>query len=702
MEDSPGPELDAAAKKIMRRARSEPMPGIPTLLGSPTPGSRSESSASVRGWRSASKSALDKGLRTRMSSSLNVEEGPTPTLPFRRQRLSWSETDLSVTEADDPAEDAAAASSRGCAPAAALKKSRSLGPSTFQDIAIYQDSGRWLISENSRFLRCWGIVVLSATAFLAFVTPYEAALLDLELDAFFVVNRILDVVFIIDMTLQFFIIINVQTHDGLVTVRNQTKIAIHYLRGWFLIDLVGAVPFDVIAYLMQYDSMMARMRSLRLIRLSRLLKLLRLLRASKLVTQWRTRVSMSFSSQTILACFCSLMVASHWMACLWALFGKYSVDMGEWCWIDHLESEKHALPMKSPWDIYMTAAHISVTSIKATHGNEMPQNHGEYVLGWVCQWLGGLVWTYTIGQFCGVFSNLNPDRTRFQRTMDDLNRMMDQHGVHRDLRYRLRDFFFRARELHTQRAYTGLLNQMSPLLQAEVTRNTNRRWLMNVWYLRGCSDEFVARVSQRMTASIFCPQEQLGHGVPQLVIVLSGLVGRSGRVLRKGAVFGEDFILSNPKLRDNATSVAITFAEILAIDQASFLELAQTAAQRDRAELRWGVVRLVVMRGIIRLADQLHNDRAARNRLLDGQGLTCTPSPSAVSCFTTGASESNLRDEGASCSSSAFLAQVRELVTWRQQGLLSEREFLRCKERLLNEPLALQSRSSTGDGRSQL
>ena len=29
-------------------------------------------------------------------------------------------------------------------------------------------------------------------------------------------------------------------------VSNPKKIAVHYLRGWFLIDLVAAIPFDLI------------------------------------------------------------------------------------------------------------------------------------------------------------------------------------------------------------------------------------------------------------------------------------------------------------------------------------------------------------------------------------------------------------------------------------------------------------------------
>ncbi|RWS23806.1 potassium voltage-gated channel subfamily H member 6-like isoform X2 [Leptotrombidium deliense] len=62
-------------------------------------------------------------------------------------------------------------------------------------------------------------------------------------DIFLVIDIVVDIMFIID------IIINFRTTyisgtDEVVSA--PVKIAIHYLRGWFIIDVVAAIPFDVI------------------------------------------------------------------------------------------------------------------------------------------------------------------------------------------------------------------------------------------------------------------------------------------------------------------------------------------------------------------------------------------------------------------------------------------------------------------------
>merc|ERR1719487_1778451 len=137
---------------------------------------------------------------------------------------------------------------------------------------------------------------------------------------------------------------------------------------------------------------------------------------------------------------------------------------------------------------------------------------------------------------------------------------------------------------------------MSPMLQAEVAHNTHRQFLVNVWYLKECSNDFVAQVARHLKASMFCPREAAVHKTPHLYIVLRGLVGRFGRVLRKGRVYGEDFILNNPQLRMDARTIAITYVETLSIERTSFLTLVKEASPEDAGEVRFGHFQLAVIR----------------------------------------------------------------------------------------------------------
>jgi len=54
-----------------------------------------------------------------------------------------------------------------------------------------------------------------------------------------------DVTFIVDILINFRTTY-VNSNDEVVS--HPGKIAVHYLRGWFLIDLVAAIPFDLLLF----------------------------------------------------------------------------------------------------------------------------------------------------------------------------------------------------------------------------------------------------------------------------------------------------------------------------------------------------------------------------------------------------------------------------------------------------------------------
>ena len=60
-----------------------------------------------------------------------------------------------------------------------------------------------------------------------------------------------DVMFIVDILINFRTTY-VNANDEVVS--NPGRIAIHYFRGWFIIDLVAAIPFDLLLDLLNSNS----------------------------------------------------------------------------------------------------------------------------------------------------------------------------------------------------------------------------------------------------------------------------------------------------------------------------------------------------------------------------------------------------------------------------------------------------------------
>ena len=110
--------------------------------------------------------------------------------------------------------------------------------------------------------------------------------LETKIDALFVINQLVNVVFILDIIFQFFLPVPDVRHDAPSgeLVRDHAFIAKNYIKGWFLLDVVSVLPFDVMMMIMpDIFSMGPMARSFKLIRIMRLIKLARVLRASRII-----------------------------------------------------------------------------------------------------------------------------------------------------------------------------------------------------------------------------------------------------------------------------------------------------------------------------------------------------------------------------------------------------------------------------------
>lgn len=127
---------------------------------------------------------------------------------------------------------------------------------------------RWTILHYSPFKAVWDWLILLLVIYTAVFTPYSAAFLLNEeqveekhwdcsytCDPLNIIDLIVDIMFIVDIVINFrttYVNINdeVVSHPG--------KIAIHYFKGWFLIDMVAAIPFDLLIFRSGSDEVQAR------------------------------------------------------------------------------------------------------------------------------------------------------------------------------------------------------------------------------------------------------------------------------------------------------------------------------------------------------------------------------------------------------------------------------------------------------------
>lgn len=119
------------------------------------------------------------------------------------------------------------------------------------------DVHKWIILHYSPFKAVWDWVILLLVLYTAIFTPYSAAFLLNELalnqrrvcaytcNPLNIVDAIVDVLFMVDIVISFRTTY-VNHNDEVVT--HPKRIAVHYIKGWFLIDMVAALPFDLLIF----------------------------------------------------------------------------------------------------------------------------------------------------------------------------------------------------------------------------------------------------------------------------------------------------------------------------------------------------------------------------------------------------------------------------------------------------------------------
>jgi len=121
-------------------------------------------------------------------------------------------------------------------------------------------SYKGLIRVNDEKKTRWDMAIIILAVYNCFFIPFEVAYEPawMEGAGFFVLNSVIDFCFLLD------IIVNFRTtyydpHTG-DEVTNKRKIAIHYLRGRFWIDLFSTIPIDNIAMVSQWFNSLALYR----------------------------------------------------------------------------------------------------------------------------------------------------------------------------------------------------------------------------------------------------------------------------------------------------------------------------------------------------------------------------------------------------------------------------------------------------------
>ncbi|KAJ8610385.1 hypothetical protein CTAYLR_003893, partial [Chrysophaeum taylorii] len=381
-------------------------------------------------------------------------------------------------------------------------------------------------------------------------------------------------IFIGDLILQFFMGYY-DTTRGNILIKNRHLIAKHYIKSWFLIDLVSSVPVDLLSALVASDDL----RWLKLVRVLRLLKLARVWRLKRMHARWEIYAvfTMSYATLGIYKLAAMLIIFAHWSACLWGLAASPDIiGKASWSWIKErrlLLRDGDGRPLfdrGSALQTYTVSLYYSIYTMTGIgYGDVVPSTHHECAVAVFLMAVSAVFWAFMIGSFCSIVSSMNAQESQYRQRMDELNVMMADRKFPSELKTRCRLFLINSKQHQRAASYHSLENLFSFSLRGDVAAVINEPWITNVWYLKPASKEFIIELSQSLTSIMFAPMEPIDISY-SLFILQSGIVARRGRILSKGSLWGAEFIMSDVSLIDRTIGAALSYVLVTCISREDF------------------------------------------------------------------------------------------------------------------------------------
>ncbi|XP_053554356.1 potassium voltage-gated channel subfamily H member 7 [Bombina bombina] len=448
---------------------------------------------------------------------------------------------------------------------------------------------KFTILHYSPFKAVWDWLILLLVIYTAIFTPYSAAFLlndrgeqkrracGYSCNPLNVVDLMVDIMFIIDILINFrttYVNLNEEV------VSDPARIAIHYFKGWFLIDMVAAIPFDLLIFGSGSDE------TTTLIGLLKTARLLRLVRVARKLDRYS-----EYGAAVLMLLMCIFALIAHWLACIWYAIGNVERPylIHKISWLDALGDQ-----IKKPYnysdassgpsikDKYVTALYFTFSSLTSVgFGNVSPNTNSEKIFSICVMLIGSLMYASIFGNVSAIIQRLYSGTARYHMQMLRVKEFIRFHQIPNPLRQRLEEYFQHAWTYTNGIDMNMVLKGFPECLQADICLHLNQTLLQNCKAFSGASKGCLRALAMKFKTTHAPPGDTLVHS-GDILTALYFLSRGSIEILKddivvailgKNDIFGEMVHLYAKPGKSNADVRALTYCDLHKIQRDDLLEV---------------------------------------------------------------------------------------------------------------------------------
>ena len=293
-------------------------------------------------------------------------------------------------------------------------------------------------------------------------------------------------------------------------VMDSAQIRQHYLKGWFKVDFVAALPLDVI--LAPAFSQTSIMREL--------LKSNRLLRFARIVKKFNDFVESSAGRVFFL--MSSFLVMAHLMGSFFFFIGRRQdpgASGGRWIDAERL--------VDAPFHFqYITSVYWALTTLGTVgYGDVTASSDIERLFTIMCMFLGAMIYATIFGTLTTVIQNLDRSANKYKDRVSTIKDFVTSNRLPPFIGQRLRAYLDASWNMRKRMAMSEVLNGVPELVSAEIMMFMFSDLIRKVPIFAMADRRFLEKVVRKFRAQVYLEGDILireGDIGKELFFILSG------------------------------------------------------------------------------------------------------------------------------------------------------------------------------------